>query len=89
MKRMGDARSQSGQRRFERVAGERVGVLAGREAFAERITATPWIAAIRIRNTASRLVPGGKAPASMTRLDAASPSFLHLAHETKPLPVAG
>ena len=53
-----------------------------------RMTATPWIAASRMRKTASAFVPGGKSPASITALNLRGDRFLHVAHEAEPLPVA-
>ena len=90
MKRMGDAGAQSGQRGFERVARERVGVLAGAEPVAQ--THDRDAVNRRHQDPEHRVrfgVRRAAVPASITLWMCAGESSFHLADETEPLPVAG
>ena len=61
---------------------------AGASRSQSRITATPWIAANRIRNTESAFVPGGNSPASITVWMCVAIWCFISRYESKPLPVS-
>ena len=90
MKRMRNARAQSGERRFERVARERVRVLVWLQPFAEphhrdAVDRGHQNPEHRVGLRARR----EQSPASMTLWMCAAIVHLHLANETETLPVLG